>query len=218
MKSKWHIPLWVGWALAFGLSLACFVALLAGIARDARWGEPTIPLDFSEVSGWQSESFRVWGEETYNLRLSSVNHDPEYAGRFLAADFRIRILGADDQSVLDRLYRGETLDHSVPQGYSDLLLARLDVRGKPWRPGKIQVRVSEPDPAFKTTRSELKLWKERPNVGMGGLINYALMVPGGVLWVVSLVLAALLAGRHSRWPLLLTALSGAVGLAGLSLG
>lgn len=206
MKSKWHIPLWVGWALAFGLSLACFVALLSGVARDARWGEPTIPLDFSEVSGWQSESFRVWGEETYNLRLSSVNHDPEYTGRFLAADFRIRILGADDQPVLDRLYRGETLDHSVPQGYSDLLLARLDIRGKPWRPGKIQVRVSEPDPAFKTTRSELKLWKERPNVGMGGLINYAMMVPGGIMLALSLLFASMLASRGRKWPLIATAL------------
>lgn len=206
VKSKRYITLWVSWVLAFGLSLACFAALLSGVARDARWGEPAIPVDFSQVSGWQSESFRVWGEDTYTLFVSSVNHDPEYVDRFLTADFRVRILGADDQPVLDRLYRGETLDHSVPQGYADLLLARLDIRGKPWRPGKIQVRVSEPDPAFKTTRSELKLWKARPNVGMGGLINYAVMVPGGIMLVLSLVFASMLASRGRKWPLIITAL------------
>lgn len=204
MKSKKHVALWIGWILAFGLALVCITVLLLGVARDARWGEPAIAVDFSKASGWQSERFRVWGEETFTLLVSSVNHDPEFVGRFLTADFQVRILGADDQPVLDRLYRGEALDYLVPQGYTDLQLATLEIKGRPWRPGTLQVRVREPDPAFKTTRSELKLWKERPNVGMGGLINYAMMVPGAVMLILALVLASVLASRGRKWPLFAT--------------
>ncbi len=144
LRSKKSILLWIGWVLAFALAAACFAVLLQGVARDARWGQPAIPLDFSEVSGWQSESFRVWGEDTYTLFVSSVNHDPEYIDRFLTADFRVRILGADEQPVLDRLYRGETLDHTVPRGYGDVRLATINIKGKPWRPGTLQVRVAGP--------------------------------------------------------------------------
>lgn len=206
MKSKKTILLWIGWALAFALAAACFAVLLQGVARDARWGQPAISVDFSEVSGWQSESFRVWGEETYTLSVSSVNHDPEYIDRFLTADFRVRILGADEQPVLDRLYRGETLDHTVPRGYGDVRLATLNIKGKPWRPGTLQVRVTEPDPAFRTTRSEVRLWKEQPELGMGGLVNYAMMVPGGIMLVLSFLFASMLASRGHKWPLIATAM------------
>lgn len=204
MKSKKNILLWVSWALAFTLAVACFAVLLQGVARDMRWGEPAIPVDFSKASGWQSERFRVWGEDTYTLFVSSVNHDPEYVGRFLTADFRIRILGADGQPVLDQLYRGEAFDHRVPEGYADLRLARIEIKGKPWRPGTLQVSVREPDPAFRTTRSELKLWKDRAEPGMGGLINYAMMVPGAVMLILALVLSCALASRGRKWPLIAT--------------
>lgn len=204
MKSKKDILLWVGWALAFTVAVACFAVLLQGVARDMRWGEPAIPVDFSKASGWQSENFRVWGEDTYTLFVSSVNHDPEYVGRFLAANFRIRILGADGRPVLDKLYRGEVFDYRVPEGYGDVRLARIQIKGKPWRPGTLQVSVREPDPAFRTTRSELKLWKDRAEPGMGGLINYAMMVPGAVMLILALVLASVLASSGRKWPLFAT--------------
>lgn len=216
LNSRKNILLWLCWALAFTLAAACFAVLLQGVARDMRWGEPAIPVDFSKASGWQSESFRVWGEDTYTLFVSSVNHDPEYVGRHLTADFRVRILGADDQPVLDRLYRGETLNHKVPQGYGDVRLALLNVKGKPWRPGTLQVSVREPDPAFRTTRSEIKLWKERPNAGMGGLANYVMMVPGGIMLILSLVLASVLAARGRKWPLIATILLLLAIVAGMS--
>lgn len=206
LKSKITILLWIGWALAFALAAACFAVLLQGVARDARWGQPAIPVDFSEVSAWQSASFRVWSEDTYTLFVSSVNHDPEYIDRFLTADFRVRILGADEQPVLDRLYRGETLDHTVPRGYGDVRLATINIKGKPWRPGTLQVRVTEPDPAFRTTRSEVRLWKEQQDLGMGGLVNYAMLVPGGIMLVLSLLIASMLASRGRKWPLIATVL------------
>lgn len=217
MRSAKSFALWTGWAVTFGLALACFIILIQGVMRDTRWGEPAIPVDFSEASGWHSESFRVWGKDTYTLFISSVNHDPELAGRHLTANFDVRILGADGEPVLNRLYYGEYLTHKVPQGYGDLPLATLEISGKPWRPGTLQVRVREPDPAFRTTRSELKLWKEGSEVGMGGLLNYAFMFPGAVLLALALVLSGALARRGPKWPLVAT-LAVSAGLLALTLG
>lgn len=217
VKSKGRVALWTGWVLSLGLAAAC----IAVLATEARQDAVAVPLDFSRVSGWQSAEFRVWGEETYTLALASVNRDQEYAGRFLAADFRVRVLGAEGEPVLERLYRGETLDHTVPEGAAGTPLARLEVRGKPWRPGKLQVRVTEPDPAFRTTRSELRLQEEPPGGGMAGVVRHPMAVPAAVLMVLGLVLAAVLARRGARWPLLVTGLA-ALGvpaaLAGLGLG
>lgn len=204
MGKRRHIALWLGWLAAFGLAVACLALVVQGIARDQRWGEPAIQVDFSRASGWQSEPFRVWGEHDFRLLLSSVNHDPEFVGRHLFADFEIRITGNSGRALFSRLYRGEAFDYRVPDGYADLELETLRIKGRPWQPGELQVRVREPDPAFATTRSEIKLWRDRPAVGMGGLINYAVMLPGALLTLVALVLAALLAARGQRWPLALT--------------
>lgn len=204
MKSVGRIALWLAWGVTFTLALACYVVLLQGMMRDTRWGEPTIGVNFSKVSGWQSASFRVWGESRYALFFSSVNHDADLAGRHLTANFEVRILGPGGNVLLDRIYYGEYLDHEVPRGYGDTRLATLDIQGRPWRPGTLQVRVREPDPAFRTTRSELKLWKERSDPGMGGLIHYAVMVPGAVLTVLALVFAGMLAARRTVWPLVAT--------------
>lgn len=199
--------LWLGWTVAFGLALVCLAVLAQGVVRDRHWGEPSIPVEFSKVSRWQSESFRVWGEDAYRLLVSSVNHDPEFVGRYLFADFEVRIMGSKGVPLFSRLYRGEAFDHRVPDGYGDLHLETIEIRGRPWQPGELQVRVREPDPAFRTTTSEIKLRKARPAVGMGGLINYAMALPGAVLLLLSLVLAAALAGRGSKWPLVLTAVA-----------
>lgn len=204
MTKRGHLALWLGWVVSFGLAVACLAVLMQGFARDQRWGEPAIEVDFSRGSGWQSERFRIWGEHDFRLLISSVNHDPEYVGRYLFADFEVRITGKDGRSLFSRLYRGEAFDYQVPDGYTDLQLETIRIKGRPWQPGELQVRVREPDPAFATTRSEIKLWKDRPQVGMGGLMNYAMMVPGAVLLFVALVLAALLAARGSKWPLLVT--------------
>lgn len=217
LKSKGRVALWTGWVLSLGLAAAC----IAVLATEARQDAVAVPLDFSRVSGWQSAGFRVWGEDTYTLAVRSENRDPEYVGRFLVADFRVRVLGAEGQPVMDRLYRGENLDHTVPAGRADVALARLEVQGRPWRPGRLQVRVAEPDPAFRTTRSELRLQEEPPGDGMAGVVRHPMAVPAAILMVLGLVLAAVLARRGARWPLLVTGLA-ALGvlaaLAGLGLG
>lgn len=214
MKSKADVALWTGWILAVGLAAAC----LAVLVWDARSEPVAIPVDFGEAAGWRSAEFRVWGEDTYTLLVRSENRDPEYAGRFLAADFRVRVLGAEGQPVMDRLYRGENLDHTVPAGRAEVALARLEVQGRPWRPGRLQVRVAEPDPAFRTTRSELRLQKEPPGEGMVGVLRHPMTAPAAILMVLGLVLAAVLARGGARWPLLVTVLAALAALAGLGLG
>lgn len=195
----------VAWTFSFVLALVCIGIFAQGVIRDHRVGQPVIEVDFSEPSGWKEERFRVWGEDSYKLFISSVNHDPEFVGRHLVADFQVRIDGAQGNTVFAREYYGEYLMHKVPNGYGDTALAEINISGWPWQQGVLAVRVTEPDPAFRTTRSELKLWKVQRDVGMGGLINYAMLLPGILLLLLAFAFAVPLARRGHKWPLIVTA-------------
>lgn len=55
-------------------------------------------------------------------------------------------------------------------------------------------------------RSEIKLRKARPELGMGGLMNYAIIVPAGILLILAMLVAVPLRAT-SRAPLILCVLS-----------
>ena len=70
------------------------------------------------------------------------------------------------------------------------------------------MNVLEPDPAFETTQTHVKLYRMQDDPGMGGLMNYAVMIPGGILLLGALLLSIPLARGGSRGPLLLTLSAG----------
>ena len=197
----------LAWGLAFALSLTCAGVFVHGLVRDARPFDPEIRLDVGTASGWESAPFRVWGDETYSLLIRSVNHDAALVGRPLMAGLEIRVLKPDGEPVLHRSYGPGETGHEIPDNYGDVRLATLSLSDWPLRAWDLQVRVTEPDPRFLTVSTDVELYEQRPLVGMGGLISYAMIFPSGAFRLLSLGLAVPLARSGSRWPLVVTGAS-----------
>ena len=196
--------LWGAWSLSFALALACIGVFIQGVMRDTRSGDPVLRVDFSSATRSEA-SFRVWGQETYDLLISSVNHDASLVGHPLGAEFEIRVAGPDGKPVLYRTYASGATGHQIPSNYGDVKLATLELDGSPLRSWTLRLEVLKPDPMFRTAQTHLKLYKRQYNSGMGGLVNYAIMIPGAVLLLLALAVSVPLFRGGSRLPLLLTA-------------
>lgn len=200
--------LWGAWGLSFLLALACMAVFIQGVMRDTRAGDPVIRVDFAIAPGRIEASFRVWGQRTYDLLISSVNHDASLVGRRLAAEFEIEIVDPDGKPVLHRKFPAGETGHQIPSNYGDVRLATIELDSSPLRSWTLRVNVLKPDPAFLAAQTHLKLYKRQYDPGMGGLINYAIIIPGGILLLLALIMSVPLAIGGARLPLFLTAGTG----------
>lgn len=203
--------LWAAWLICFAVALAATGLFAHGAVRDTRIGEPAINVDPAAASGWQSAGFRVFGQGDYRLFISSVNHDPGRAGTPLEGTFEVAILDPEGNAVFEESFAGRETDHEIPGNYGDAELATLVLDDWPVRKWTLKFRVIDPDPGFKGIHTQVKLWKQRDDPGMGGLLNYVMIIPAGVFLLLALAASAALAARRRRWPLALTAVVG-VGL------
>jgi hypothetical protein len=192
------------WVVSFALGLVCLAVLAQGVIRDRRLGEPVLPIDLSRTSGWTSTPFRVWGEGSYRLFLSSVNFDSTHVGVPLGADFEVIVVDPAGRPVVARVFRAGSTDHVLPYNYGDSRLAELRLKDWPLRPWRLKARVLAPDPRFRTAQSAIKFWKERHDPGMGGLMNYVMIVPAEIFLGVALILSIPLASRANPAPLIIT--------------
>jgi hypothetical protein len=197
--------LYVAWAATFALAALCFAILIQGVIRDLRVGEPVIALDLRVPSDWRSQPFRVLGQGTYTLHLSSVNHDPKPVGRPLESALDVVVLDPDGRPVLQKSYPAGATGHRVPNNYGDVALETLTLDGWPLRSWQLRVRVASADPNFVTGQTHIALRKQRYDPGMGGLMNYAMIVPGVIFLVIAFVLTVPLARAGVRLPLIVTA-------------
>jgi hypothetical protein len=191
------------WALAFVVYLLTAATFLHGVARDTHLGEARLIMSLAQQTDWRSAPFRVWGRGTYHLLLSSVNHDENFVGRVFDGKIEVKITAPDDRPILNQIYDA-AIRHGVPSNYTDSRLAGLDLEDWPHKTWTLHARVLTADDDFQTTRSELKLRKQGEELGMGGLMNYAMMFPAGIAWLIALMSALALAKTGRRWPLLVT--------------
>lgn len=196
--------LWAAWVVSFVLALAAIVIFVQGILRDTRAGEPVVHIDLASPSDWRSTPFRIWGQGKFRLFISSVNHDPQFLGAPLAGNFEVAIDDPDGKVFFQELYAAGSTDHSLPNNYGDSLLRTFEIDDSPWRQWTLKARVLKPDPRFRTAHTELKLWKERYDPGMGGLINYVMIIPAGIFLLIAFVTAAALAAGGPKTPLVLS--------------
>ena len=196
--------LWISWAISFSVALLAAALLLQGVLRDTRAGEPTVRIDFSAASDWKSIPFRVWGAGRYAIFVSSVNHDPALTGRALNAAFEVRVMTPEGRTYFHQRYAPGSTGHVLPDNYGDRRLALLDLDGNPLQSWLLRYRVTQPDRGFPPNMTELKLWKERPDPGMGGLMNYVMIIPALFFTLVAGILATVLAAKKHYLPLGLT--------------
>lgn len=203
------------WVVTFALGVLCASVVVEGLWRDHRGGEPRVAVDFSRHGFQASDAFRVWGAGQYKLFVSAVNHDEKRVGAPLNAEFEV-VIAAPDRVVFRRLFAPGATGLAVPSNYGDATLTKLAIDGSPLRPWSLDVRVTKGDPAFRDIRAEIKFWKERYDPGMGGLMNYVMIIPALVLAAIAFILAVILAGRGVRSPLWVTSAACALVVAALA--
>lgn len=206
MKGK-NLLLWIAWTSTYGLALVCSGVVLKGALRDRRAGEPVLALDLARAGDWRATRFRVWGAGTYTLFISSVNWDSTFAGEPLGAVLEVALSSPGGRRVFRRTYERGSTGLMLPINYGDSRLADIALRDWPLRRWTLAARVLAPDDHFKTAQSALKLYKQRYDPGMGGMLNYVMILPAVVLMVLALAAAIALARRGRRLPILLTAAS-----------
>jgi hypothetical protein len=193
------------WGLFFFLALGCLAVFAQGLMRDFYTGEPVAKINPQVRTDWITVPFRVWGEGSYDLRIRSVNHDPVPIGRLFEGKMQIRIKDPDGKLVSEKSYEAGMTNHRVPNNYGDSQLALISLSDWPLRSWRLEVRVTDGDPNFTTTQTEIRLRKQRYDPGMGGLMNYVMIVPGAIFLLLAFFLSFPLLQSGSRWPLITTA-------------
>lgn len=218
--------LFAAWGLCLGLGLVSAAVLLAGILRDTHFGQAELALDLGHEGGWSGSDFRVWGGGGYVLWLTSLGPQPPfdpaapdpptmavpYQGRFA-----VRILEPNGNLHREWTYAGDEPAHIAGSGTTWSQLGDVTLRDLPLRTWRLEARTAAADPTFASgdLTSRLLLRPDRAEVGMGGLLNYVLIVPAVLFLALSIVPALLLVRRTGRrWPAWVSALS-LVMLAGL---
>lgn len=200
------VILLAAWFIAITLAALCVSVFVMGIRRDTRAGEPTIGVALGSPSDWRSMPFRVWQDGRYQLFVSTVNHDPSRVGEPFDGELEVLIRRPSGTVLYQQMFRGENMPHVIPDNYGDTQLALFDLDASATRQWSLAVRVVRPAEAFAGLQSEVKLWLERYDPGMGGLANYVMIIPAGFFAVVSLLVALSLARRRVRYPLIVSAL------------
>ena len=156
------------------LSVACFSAgmLVYGMMRDDNFGE--VRLALGPGSDWRESTFRVWRDGKHVLwlngpRVSRVTWGVSRGTATIAGE--------------------ETRDFRA--GPEWLMLGTFELPRTFSREWKLRARLSEPD-----DRAELVLRKSQYDPGMGGMMNYAIMLPGSIAGIVALLLAVV---RRKAW-------------------
>ncbi|MEX2273928.1 MAG: hypothetical protein WD690_20860 [Vicinamibacterales bacterium] len=193
-----------GWIVTLALGVASGVVVVRGTWRDTRAGEPTIPLSLGQASEYQTRSFRVWSDGQYSLFVSTVNFDRSRVGSKFSGEMQVVVRRPDGTTLLDQRFGPDTMDHVMPYNYGDTQLRKIPIGAARIRPWTVAVRVMQADPQFAGVASEVKLWRDRVDPGMGGLVTYVLIIPALMLLLLAVVLAFALARRGRRAPLVMS--------------
>lgn len=200
------MKLLIGWALVFILGVAIATPVAFGIRRDTRAGEVTIPVSLGQAAA-HTQSFRAWTAGSYNLFISTVNFDQARVGSTFSGEVRVVMRRPGGDTLLDRRFGPGTFTHAMPYNYGDTKLATISLDAARLRPWIVSAEVTRADPSFAGVRSEIKLWRERTDPGMGGMITYVLIFPAIVCLLLAVVLAIVLFRRGRTVPLVMSVLA-----------
>lgn len=196
------------WGLCFALALASGGVFAQGILRDTRPGGVELAVDLGAASGPRQGTFQA-GAEPHVVYLTTVNHAPEQVGERLEAALDVRLVDPDGRVAFALRHPPDPLAHPMPDNMVWTQLARLErLAPGTWT---LSARVRRGDPRFAGKVSRVLVRPVRPGVGMGGLLNYAMMIPAAVFGALALGFAAATALRGgSRLPLLISCLAPAL--------
>lgn len=180
------------WLLALLIGLFCAGLFLQGVVRDKRIGDPDVGLDLSRGSS-AARRFLPWRGGWHDLAVSSVNHAPPF-GPVFQGRVEITLIDGSGDSLINRYFDGSSV-HARPSNMSWTPLDSVSVGRSFFRRMTLSARVIEPDPQFAGVRTNVHLRRRQYDPGMGGMLNYVMLVPGILFLVIALGLGANMSGR-----------------------
>lgn len=204
--------LFASWCACLALGLVSAGVFGAGVARDTHFGQAALALELGETGPWRGIDFRVWDSGDYVLWLAILRRQPPFdpsdpaaggeppAPRF-DGSLEARVLTPDGDVHAGWVYRGHAPEHPTTGGMIWTRLADVRLRDLPLRPWRLEARTVEAAPAFSDDpelSTRLLLRPRRPEVGMGGLINYVMIVPAGLFLCLAMALGLILTRLTGR--------------------
>lgn len=202
------------WLAMLALGVLCIGLFIQGLVRDTRLGDPDLSVDLSQPSRTHHD-FRLWRGGEYDLAVSSVNHVPPFKVPFTGS-MNVVLTDADGRELINRILDSSSA-HMRPDNMSWSLLDSLMLSRRIVGQMRLSAVVGTGDQQFRGVTTTVHLRRRQYDPGMGGLVNYVVLLPGIIFMVLSGA-AGLSVLQHggSRAPLLITiALS--VLLAGVAL-
>lgn len=105
-----------------------------------------------------------------------MNHDAPFGVPY-DGTLNARVVDPSGRIVFEERYAAGAIDHERPDNMAWTEFASLEPSPTLWRRWTLAVRVPEGDPRFAGVRSDLRLRRVRPDPGIGGLINYVMIIP-----------------------------------------
>lgn len=204
--------LFASWGACLALGLTSAAIFVAGVARDTHFGQVDLAVDLGEVGPWRGADFRVWDSGNYVLWLTTLRPQPpfdptgpapaEESALWFDGILEARVLTPDNDVYAEWSYDGRELEHAAAGGMTWTRLADVTLLDLPLRPWRIEARTTTAAPAFSADpdlSTRLLLRPDRPDVGMGGLISYAMIVPAVLFLCLAVVFGLVLGRLTGRW-------------------
>ena len=176
------------WGMLQLVGLVCAGIFVSGVVRNAGSRDIVVPLDLSQASGPRQAGFRLWHRGRYTLYLTTVNHDPTFAGQPFTGSVRVRLTDPSHAIVVDRTFGEETI-HRIPANMEWTTLQVLEIDRTSFQPWLLEASVRRPDSRFAGMFSRVLLKKYEADEGWSALVALVMSVPAAVLSFLALVLA-----------------------------
>lgn len=202
---------WVVWAMLWiaGVFLTG-VSAMHLLADSHRW-DARVSLPVQNGAAHASATFRSLSGGAVNVFATSLVHGSTAPIPFRGA-IKIKIVGADGSLIReDALGRGG-VPHEQASGSSWTLLGQVKAPRIWFAPWRLEARVLAADPAFPAERIDIILRKERPDLGMGGMVFYVTIFIGVFFVLMASLLAGVWRSVLGNAPLVLSAAAVLLGL------
>lgn len=195
---------WFAWLLIWLPGVAMTVVSALHMLADSHRWDARVALSVREAGPSANARFRTFSGGVVNVFATSLVHN--HAGRTpFRGTIAIRIVDRYGRSVRDFQVGQGGVAHEQSGDSSWTTLGEVIAPRLWFEPWLIEARVTAGDSAFPASHVEVMLRKQRPDLGMGGMVYYVTIFLGLFFQLIAMVLAVAWRSTIGKAPLLVSA-------------